>query len=224
MKRIIISLLLLAVSFSLFAQTRPQKDTLSSPIPEEMQALRTASSLAMYGYKNESASALVEAAKIFNSIPTQEMVVGEKSSPTREIKPDSGVSFDPKQLIADAKKMAGRDKELTSYIQKVEKTIGKAKRGAVGGPFVKTSMVLTLSTDQYLVKFEGGRKATVIVEGTDLSDIDLYVYDENDNLICYDDDASSECAVSFSPRWTGYFIIAIVNNGLIPNPYLLCTN
>ena len=52
----------------------------------------------------------------------------------------------------------------------------------------------------------------------------IYIYDENENLITYDDDATSECAVSFNPRWTGYFIIAIVNNGLIPNPYLLCTN
>ena len=224
MKKIIVSLSLLAVSFSLFAQARPQKDTLSSPIPEELQALRTASSLAMYGYKNESASALVEAAKIFNSVPTQEMEVREDSSPTREITPGSGVSFDPKQLIADAKEMAGRDKELLAYINKVEKTIGRAKRGAIGGPVIKTSMVLTLSTDQYLIKFAGGRKASVVLEGTDISDLDLYIYDENENLICYDDDATSECALSFTPRWDGYFIIAVVNNGLLPNPYLLCTN
>ncbi len=225
MKRIIICLFLLAVSFSLFAQARPQKDTLSTPIPEELQALRTASSLAMYGYKNESASALVEAAKIFNSIPTQEMTVREGSSPTREITPDSGVSFDPKQLIADAKEMAGRDKELTKYIEKVEKTIGKAKRGAVGGPVIKTSMVLTFSTDRYIIKFEGQRKANVLLEASsDISDLDLYIYDENENLIRYDDDASSECALSFTPRRDGYFIIEIVNNGLLPNPYLLCTN
>jgi hypothetical protein len=209
----------------LFAQERPQKDTLSSPIPEELQALRTASSLAMYGYKNESASALVEAAKIFNSVPTQEMEVREDSSPTREITPGIGLSFDPKQLIADAKEMAGRDKELLAYIKKVEKTIGRAKRGAIGGPVIKTSMVLTLSTDRYLVKFAGGRKASVILEASsDISDLDLYIYDENENLICYDDDASSECALTFTPRRDGYFIIAIVNNGLLPNPYLLCTN
>lgn len=224
MKRIVTLLSVLAVSATLFAQERPPKDTLSTPLPEEIQALRTASSLAMYGYKNESASALVEAAKIFNSIPTQEMEVREGSSPTREITPGSGVSFDPKQLIADAKGMAGRDKELLAYINKVEKMIGRAKRGAIGGPVIKTSMVLTLSTDQYIVKFEGRRKANVILEGTDISDLDLYIYDENDNLICYDADATSECALSFTPYWDGYFIIAIVNNGLLPNPYLLCTN
>ena len=224
MTRLLTVLLVLSLSFTLFAQTRPQKDTLSSPIPEEMQALRTASSLAMYGYKNESASALVEAAIIFNSISTQEMEVKDGSAPTREIQPGSGVSFDPKQLIADAKDLAGRDKELLAYINKVEKTIGKAKRGAIGGPLVKTSMVLTLSTDQYFAKFAGGRKATVVLEGTDVSDLDLYVYDENENLICYDDDATSECAVTFTPRWDGYFIIQVVNCGLIPNPYLLCTN
>ena len=224
MKRFTLCLALLAFSFSVFAQVRPQKDTLSSPLPEEMQALRTASSLAMYGYKNESASALVEAAKIFNSIPTQKMVVREDSSPTHEITPGSGASFDPKQLIADAKKMAGRDKELTKYIEKVEKTIGKAKRGVIGGPFIKTSMILPLAKDKWVVKFAGGRKANVVLEGTDLSDLDLYIYDENENLIRYDDDETSECTLSFTPKRDGFFIIVVVNNGLLPNPYLLCTN
>ena len=225
MKKLLTIVFAMTVSLALFAQTRPEKDPESTPIPEDMQALRTASSLAMYGYKNESASALVEAAKIFNSIPTQEMEVREDSTPTHEITPGSGVSFDPKQLIADAKEMAGRDKELIKYIEKVEKTIGKAKRGAVGGPFIKTSIVLTLSTDRYLVKFEGKRKANVLLEATnEISDLDLYIYDENENLVCYDDDASSECALSFTPRRDGYFIIVVVNNGLLPNPYLLCTN
>ena len=224
MKKLITLVLALAASVSLFAQTRPQKDTTATPIPEDLQALRTASALAMYGYKNESASALTEAAVIFNSIPTQEMEVREDSSPTREIEPGSGVSFDPKQLIADAKEMAGRDKELQAYIQKVEKKIGGAKRGAVGGPIIKTSMVLPLDTDVYYVKFVGGRSAVIEVEGTDLSDLDLYVFDENGNLIDYDDDATSECIVSFNPRWTGYFTIKIENCGLLPNPYLLCTN
>ena len=43
-------------------------------------------------------------------------------------------------------------------------------------------------------------------------------------FIDYDDDASSECVVSFTPRVEGCFYICVVNNGLIPNPYLLCTN
>ncbi len=225
MKKIVTIFSVLAVSITLFAQERPPKDTLATPIPEDLQALRTASSLALYGYKNESASALVEAAVIFNSIPTQELVVEANSPETKEIAPGSGVSFDPKQLIADAKEMAGRDKELQAYIKKVEKTIGRAKRGAVGGPCLKTGLVMTLSTDTYLIRFEGRRKATVILEASaDISDLDLYVYDEYENLIDYDDDASSECVVSFTPRVEGCFYICVVNNGLIPNPYLLCTN
>ena len=224
MKRIIICLSLLVATLSLFAQNLPKKDTTASQIPEDMQALRTASALAMYGYKNESASALTEAAIIFNSIPTREMEVRADSTPTREITPGSGFCFDPKQLIADAKKMAGRDKELMKYIQKVEKTIGRSKRGAIGGPFIKASLVLTLSTDKYYVRFAGGRKANVTLEGTDVSDLDLYVYDEKGNLIDYDDDGTSECFLSFTPRRDGYFLICVVNNGLIPNPYALWTN
>lgn len=224
MKRIIITLSFLVVSCSLFAQARAQTDTMSAPIPEEIQAIRTASSLAMYGYKYESASALVEAAKIFNSVPTQEMIIGEGSSETNEITPGSGVSFDPRQLIADAKEMAGKDKELKKYIQKVEKTIGRSKRGAVDGPFIKTSMVLPFAKDRYYVKFAGGRKATVFLEGTDLTDLNLYVYDSNNNLICRDTGPSSECSLYFTPYWDDFFIIVVVNTDILPNPYLLLTN
>ena len=224
MKKVAFLIVAFFAALSLFAQTLPPKDTLSSPIPEDIQALRTAFKLAEYGYKNDAASALVEAAIIINANQTQELEVGAGSTESRDIAPNSGVSFDPKQLIADAKEMAGRDKELQAYITKVEKTIGKAKRGAIGGPFIKTSMVLPFATDKYFVRFAGQRKANVILEGTDISDLDLYVYDENENLICYDDDYTSECAVSFTPRWDGYFIICVVNNAILPNPYLLCTN
>jgi hypothetical protein len=53
MKRLLFIVFAMTISLALFAQTRPQKDTTSAPIPEEIQALRTASSLARYGYKNE---------------------------------------------------------------------------------------------------------------------------------------------------------------------------
>ena len=215
---------MIGLALSSFAQTLPKKDTLSSPLPEDIQALKTAYKLAEYGYKNDAASALVEAAIIINANPTREMELGDKSTESKEISPENGVCFDPKQLIADAKDLAGRDKELLAYIGKVEKTIGKSKRGAICGPFVKTSLILPFATDQYYVKFAGGRKANVILEGTDISDLDLYVYDENENLIDYDNDSTSDCAVSFTPRWDGFFIIYVVNNGILPNPYLLATN
>ena len=226
MKKLFFTLTLLAATVVSFAQTRPQKDTLSAPIPEDIQVLQTAASLARYGYKNNAASALTEAALLFDSVKTQEMVVKEGSSETRAVTPESGISFDPKQLITDAKGMAGKDKELMKYIQKVEKKIGKGKtRGAIGGPVVKTGLVMTLSEDQWIVKFKGGSKAVVTLLATeDISDLDLYVYDEYDNLIGYDNDATSQCVVSFTPRWDGYFYIVVENTGLLPNPYMICTN
>lgn len=224
MKKIVVIIVAVFVSLSLLAQERPPKDTVSFPISEDIQALKTAFNLTEYGYKNESASALVEAAVIINGVSTQEMEVGPKSTETHEITPDSGVSLEPKQLIADAKEMAGRDKELLAYINKVEKTLGRSKRGAIGGPFVKTSMILPFATDKYYVKFAGNRKATVVLEGTDLTDLDLYIYDEYENLICYDDDYTSECSLSFIPRRDCYFILVVVNNEILPNPYLLATN
>ena len=225
MKRLVILFSALAVAASLFAQERPQKDTEATPLPEDLQALHTASALAIYGYKNGSASALVEAAKIFASTPTQEMEVTAGSTPTQEIPAGIGFSNDPKQLIADAKELAGKDKQMQKYIKKVEKSLGEVTRGAIGGPTLTGSLISSYGTDRYRIKFAGGRRANVILEATNqISDLDLYIYDDNGNLICYDDSSSSEASLSFTPRRDSYFVITIVNCGILPNGYVVATN
>ena len=63
---------------------------------------------------------------------------------------------------------------------------------------------------------------TVIGDGD--TDLDLYVYDENGNLIDKDVDYSDDCVVSFVPKWTGVFTIKIMNRGNVYNNYIMRTN
>jgi hypothetical protein len=79
-------------------------------------------------------------------------------------------------------------------------------------------------TDVYTMRFQGGEDATIILSGDGDTDLDLYVYDENDNLIGYDDDGTDDCVVSFTPRWTGNFKIKVKNLGDTYNSYTLITN
>jgi hypothetical protein len=80
-------------------------------------------------------------------------------------------------------------------------------------------------TDSYRdLRFVGGEVARVAVVGDGDTDLDLYVYDENGNEIVRDDDYTDRCVVQFNPRWTGRFIIKIVNRGSVYNRYALMTN
>jgi hypothetical protein len=72
--------------------------------------------------------------------------------------------------------------------------------------------------------FRAGEVASIFVEGDGDTDLDLYVYDQNGNLVAYDDDLTDTCYVSWVPKWTGPFLIKIVNRGSVYNQFVLLTN
>ena len=96
--------------------------------------------------------------------------------------------------------------------------------GRVDGPTTHYDRVAAYRSDVYWVRFRGGEFAAINVSGDATTDLDLYVYDANGNLIEFDEDATDECLVSWTPRWTGSFRVVIVNRGPVYNDYMLRTN
>ncbi|WP_250631667.1 hypothetical protein [Rhodoflexus caldus] len=94
----------------------------------------------------------------------------------------------------------------------------------MGGAKVAYEKVLALSTDTYAVRFTGGSRAYVAINGDGDTDLDLFVYDENDNLIAKDDDHLDRCVVEWYPKWTGPFVIKVKNLGRVYNNYRIVTN
>ena len=226
MKKLFLAIVLCGFVLTVSAQEeKPVSDKKASP---EMSALQTATSLAKYGYATFSSSALVEAAKILSSTSLQDLGV----TPTRGGVQDSAtksciVSFEPAQLIADAKKYANNDKAILSYIKQVEKTIASAPastRGAVGGPKYSQDRVYGKDYVQYQVKFWANELAEIIVVGDGDNDLDLYVYDQNGNLVASDADYTDQCVCRWVPAWTGTFTVRIVNRGAIYSNYAIATN
>ena len=87
-----------------------------------------------------------------------------------------------------------------------------------------TDVVKANTTDTYRLYFTKGVEAEILVIGDGDTDLDLYVYDENGNLIEYDIDFGDDCYVSWTPKWSGYFKVKIKNLGNISNRYLLVCN
>jgi hypothetical protein len=76
----------------------------------------------------------------------------------------------------------------------------------------------------YTLAFRAGELAEVAVSGDGDTDLDLYILDQNNNLIVYDEGYTDQCYVRFVPKWTGNFSIVVKNRGRVWNRYQIATN
>lgn len=218
MKRVFV-LCALFMSFTLCAQET--KEPLSAEIPASVTNLRLAAELSKYGYANKSALSLIQAAQIIaENRFTEESVNKENDTKSQDNDGKNGhITLNVEQLLADATDLADGDESLLSLIANVG-TIAQ-KRGPVDGEKYGQTSVNGNSTDRYTESFIAGQLATVVVIGDGDTDLDLYVYDSNNNLIVKDDDYTDNCYVTWVPKWTGKFYIKVVNRGPLYNRYVI---
>ncbi|MDE6139610.1 MAG: hypothetical protein K2F95_01490 [Alistipes sp.] len=222
MKRIFLTLAFIAAAQFTFAQEKT--DDAQQPASEQMAQLRLAADLAKYGYETYSASALIEAARILSGVPTHELtpeslVKGEGAADDKAQKAE----FSVEQLLEDGRKYADGDATLLALADQVKVDNG-VSRGRVEGSTVHADCVNANATDTYTLRFIGGELAEVAVIGDGDTDLDLYIYDSNGNLIEKDDDYTDRCYCSWTPKWTGAFSVKIKNRGGVCNYYTLYTN
>jgi len=106
----------------------------------------------------------------------------------------------------------------------VEKSLKVKTRGALGGPRYQVDAVNAKSYLDYQLAFTAGRLAEIVLSGDGDTDLDLYVYDANGNLIAYSEDYSDDCYVSWVPAWTGSYTIRVANRGRVYNRFEIATN
>lgn len=222
MKKIFLSLIAVAIAVAAMAQDIPEKPAAEGTASKEIASLRLANELIKYGYEQQQALPLINALQIMSETQTQafdgEKVDGESGNK------DAILSFESKKIIEDAKDFADGDASLLAMISKLENESNAPHRGAVGGP---RRTVQTLYANRYITyncNFVAGRTAEIAVSGDGDTDLDLYVYDSNGNLIASDRDYTDDCYVRWYPRWTGRYIIKIVNNGGVANRFVMVTN
>lgn len=218
----------LMVSCNKPATQNEEKEEIESTASPEVSAIRTAMELAKYGYEINSAPALIEAANILVSTPTQnlEATIENGAENANEVEKAAKSQITPEQLIADARDITENANMLAWADDIMARLNAQAEgtRGAVGGPKYAYGRVYARSYTYYDQKFWANSMAEVVVSGDGDTDLDLYVYDEYGNLITSDTDYTDDCYVRFYPRWTGRFRIKIVNRGGVYNDYAIVTN
>lgn len=190
------------------------------------QQLSMANQLVVYGYQTKNALPLIQAVQIYKDLNVREAqdVAPKETSGTPITSPSltktDVISYDVKQILADATNYANGNKNLLALIKDTE----KKTQGAVPGPVCREDRVDPQTIDTWKIRFRGNDYAAVIVSGDGDTDLDLYVYDENMNLIDSDTDSTDQCVCGFTPRRTGDFYVRIKNLGRVYNRYTLITN
>lgn len=227
MKKIFFYLSMCAVSISSMAQTVEDKPEIKGETSESLAAVKLANELLRYGYENQSTLALLDALQIFSENPTQALNATKQGDAVDETKNDgkkAKVSFDYDSVLADAKEFANGDPNLLALIDNIDAEAKGAQRGNINGPSRDYSSVNGKSHVDYTASFVADQLAEVLVSGDGDTDLDLYVYDSNNNLIASDTDYSDDCYVRWVPAWTGRYTIRIVNRGPVYNRFVILTN
>jgi hypothetical protein len=186
-------------------------------------------SLATYGRKNKSPVALLAAARILAKTPTEEAKQKPKTEKnkgagdTEPVKTGKVRDNSPKALLAEALRMSKNDEHIANLAARVERLI-EDSRGAVGGPQVRTTTLPGNMNDTYTVSFRGGEEARVAVVGSGNTTLDLYIYDQNGNLVTSAVGPGDRCLCTWVPIWTGPFRVRVVNMGFQANTYSIAWN
>lgn len=194
--------------------------------PGAVAQLAMAQELYAFGVSNNNVLAVITAADMAGTADTTDVDRTPETSETEggdTASNGDGVDAptDAAAMLATATEMAGGDELLDDLIADVA---AGGSRGRVGGASKTLSRLRAGHTDVFTVPFYGNSFAEIAIVGDGDADLDVLVTDENGNVICKDTSYSDQVYCSFTPRWDGYFVIGVVNQGRMRNSYYILTN
>ncbi len=77
------------------------------------------------------------------------------------------------------------------------------------------------ANELYKIYFDANEKVNISVMGDGDTDLDLYIFDEDENLVAFDTDYTDKCTCNFTTETSGNYIIVVKNCGTFVNYYSL---
>ncbi len=193
-----------------------------APATEEPIArLQMTADLLAVGRTSRDPLALVVAARIMKTLGGAEIDLKPEARAATATAQKAGQATSPETILIEARDLAKGDK-ITNLL--IDETTAMGVTTAPGQPKTHQDTVQPGATDTYSVVFNAGQLAEAGVAGDGDSDLDLFVYDENDHLVCRSTASTDREYCRWWPRWTGSFRIEIQNLGAVANLYRLATN
>lgn len=193
--------------------------------------------LAREAREQRSVPMMVAAVEVLRGVDLRTAVLGEPEvvasdqDATSRPRPKASDDVEPplraSDMLEEARGWAGDDEVLVALLDRAAERLerqGAVTMGRVQGPAAEIKRVEARSRHVYRERFRGEQLARVVIVGDGDTDLDLFVYDENGNLIRSDIRVTDFVHVEWTPRWTGEFRIEVVNHGNVWNRYVMVTN
>ena len=188
---------------------------------EPIALLQMASTLFSVGHNSRDPLALIVAARITKVLGGVEVDIKPDRKGAAQSTQKPGQSVSPDSMLVEARDLAKGEK-ITNLL--IDETAAMGAATGEGQPRTHHDTVPGGATDVYSIVFSSGQLAEIGIAGDGSGDLDLFVYDENDHLVCRSTGISDREYCQWWPRWTGPFRIEIQNLGAAANLYRLATN
>jgi hypothetical protein len=188
---------------------------------EPIARLQMTADLLAVGRSSKDPLALVVAARIMKTLGGAEIDLKPEARAATGTAQKAGQPTSPEAILIEARDLAKGDK-ITNLL--IDETTAMGVTTDPGQPKTHQDTVQPGATDVYSVVFNAGQLAEAGIAGDGDSDLDLFVYDENDHLVCRSTASTDREYCRWWPRWTGPFRIEIQNLGAVANLYRLATN
>jgi hypothetical protein len=189
----------------------PASDTAATAAIDQ---LRLSDELADFGERSADPMALIEAAKIRKMLP-----------PPLNAAPDASTEARTWQaLLTRASQLAGPNPMVAAFITEVRRL--KARNIPVIPIEISLlhKQIKQNSADRAEVHFLAGEIAMVYIRPVAEVDLDLFVYDDLNNLICTGGGTGHESECRWRPRRDGSYLIDVRNNNAADVDYELAIN
>lgn len=125
-------------------------------------------------------------------------------------------------MLDQADAFAAGDELMLGLIEDERATRSK---GVTNGPVYNIASLGGKGSDTYRnVPFDGKKYAEVYVEAKGNQDINVYIYDAQNRLVCSDTDVSAIAYCGWRPRESGAFSVKVTNESGAGAEYSLMTN
>ncbi|MDR2459966.1 MAG: hypothetical protein LBE38_04165 [Deltaproteobacteria bacterium] len=196
-----------------------------------------ASQLAIEGRASESPIAIAAAAEILENVVIKQEALDKANEEARAADaanpddpaptasaPSNALKLDAAALFNEAAALATKQQNeaLAGIFTQRANNVGS--RQSTEFAIEHTDRVNPRTRDVYTHRFNGGELATVLVIAEGDYDIDLQIFDMNDNLIVEDVDYTSVGLCEWTPRSTGNYKIKVVNTTSHYVDYYLVSN
>jgi hypothetical protein len=184
-----------------------------------VETLRLSAQVFALGVATRDPVLTLAAAKLRKSVDLRE---GDRKPDAGETADEGGAFLTWQAMLDRAAEDAAGDDVLSGLIEDVR---AEGTKGVVDGPVYSIVAIGAGRQDEYdALPFEGGRYAEIYVEGKGTSDLNLYVFDDQDRLVCSDTDISDIAYCGWRPSRTAGYRIMVENKGGAGNKYSLITN